>query len=384
MRLYPLVASLVATALLLSPTSAPDASGKALPERAQTTLTVLAKATKPKLPRCSKPAPTTAAQWNRAFRSLGGKYAYGDQGTSLKLPDGRQLFMLGDTVQGTLTKSGGVKNWTLPHSTFVIANRGCLSIHRTTVEGMIPNAANGDYYWPASAVISSGSLYVFADRVRASKGAFQLVDRVLTEFTLPYGGVPKFKRHVFAARTPTKAEPITWGAGTFVKDGYAYIYGNKVVKAVWTYGRDVHLARVPVGQVTKKSAWRYWDGKTWGTNAAAAAVIHPAADGPGATLSPYYDRKLKKYVVIGKKNDFLGDEIIALTSPNPYGPFTEQVLHRNPLRDGKISYSPMAHPQIPLKSGKTFLTYAKNHTDVNRVLRNVELGRFSFLEVSVR
>lgn len=340
-------------------------------------------ATKRTASTCTKPMPDTAAGWEQAFRDLGGQYAFGDQGTSVALPDGRQLFMLGDTVQGTLTPTGGVTNWTMPHSTFVLADQGCLTIHKTTNQGMIPNASNGDYYWPASAVVSNGKLYVFAHRIRAGNGTFSVIDKVLTEFTLPTGGVPTFKKHLFSVKTATSAEPILWGAGSFVKDGYAYIYGNKVVHGTWVWGRDVHVARVPVGQVATKSSWRYWNGSSWGTNAAAAATTHPALNGIGSSISPYFDNATGKYVLVGKKNDMLGAEIVALTSPNPYGPWAEQVLHLHPYNNGNSSYSPMAHPQIPMASGKTFITYSRNHTSGSVVLQNIELGRFAFIEAAV-
>ncbi len=66
---------------------------------------------------CARSTPRTASGWDATFDRLGGRFAIGDQSTSFQLPDGRTMWLFGDTIQGNLTKSGGVTNWRMPHST---------------------------------------------------------------------------------------------------------------------------------------------------------------------------------------------------------------------------------------------------------------------------
>lgn len=98
----------------------------------------------------------------------------------------------------------------------------------------------------------------------------------------------------------------------FVKrDGYLYMFGtpNGRVGAA-------HVARVPEASAFDKSAWRYWDGKRWGTDDLAASAVVPA---PVSELSVAWNEYTKSYLMMYLK----GPNIVLRHAPAPEGPWSE-------------------------------------------------------------
>jgi hypothetical protein len=331
---------------------------------------------------CNRPTPTTAAGWKATFGRLGGKLAIGDQSTSLRLPDGRTMWLFDDTIQGTLTKSGGVKNWRMPHSTIGLTERGCASIHTgPSGRSVIPEARDGDYYWPQSAVVDGGKLYIFSMRIKPVQESFAGTGMELAEMRYAHGGVPSFARMHRTPATMTPETAVQWGVSTTKDAGYTYVYGTRKVAKPSVFGRAMYVARVPAGQLTRLSSWRYWNGTTWATSG--AKEIHPAVGGVSTSVSAH--KLAGRWVIVTKKDDFLGEHAIALSGPTPAGPFTEHVLVRTPsnVDTGDVTYSVMAHPHLPTRSGKLLISVCRNNLQLDRVTAEVERGRPYFLEVAL-
>jgi hypothetical protein len=335
----------------------------------------------PKAP-CRRPSPTTAAGWEASFDRLGGRFAAGDQSTSLLLPDGRTMWLLDDTIQGTLTRSGGVRDWRMVHSTIALTDRGCTTIHTGPGgRSVIPEARDGEYYWPQSAVVDGGKLFVFTMRIRTTKGSFAGTGMELAEMRYAPGRVPSFGR---MHRTPASGTPETsvqWGVSATRAEGFTYVYGTRKVDQPSVFGKGLYVARVPAGRLTTLGAWRYWNGAGWGRTG--AREIHPAVGGVSTSVSAH--RLAGRWVIVAKKDDFLGDEAIALVGPTPAGPFTEHLLAGAPsnFATGDITYSVMAHPHLRRRSGRLLISVSRNNLEPDRVLRDVERAQPFFVEVAL-
>lgn len=332
--------------------------------------------------RCTKAAPTTAAGWKNLFDSLGGRFAAGDQLTSTPLPDGRLLWVLGDTIQGKLTSTGAVKNWRMARNTVAITDRGCISLH--TGKGgrsLIPEPGRGHWYWPMAPTLDGGKLYTFSGRFKAAAGSFAGVGSELAELRYERGSTPTFSRMHRTPSTGTPETKVQWGMATARDGAYTYVYGTQKVVAPWTFGKALYVARVPAGKLTTLGAWRYWNGRTWATSG--AKPIRDAMGGVSTSLT--VDKIGGRWVAVTKKEEMLGTDIVALTADHPAGPFKETVLAKAPgnVAKGDITYSVMAHPEVRLSSGKLLISVCRNNLDGDRVLRNFERGRPYFLEVTL-
>lgn len=334
--------------------------------------------------------PLASAQaWSAHFRSLAGRWAVADQATSLALPDGRFLWLFGDTVQGRLTRTDGaiaVREWRMPHNSVVLTRgRTCgrISVH-TGPNGtsLLPDAA-GNAHWPMSAVHDRGRLFVFASRVRLTGGQFFGLGTRLARLRLDPGGEPEFAGW---RRTPAtgvdELRGIQWGAAAVRRGGYTYVYGVRRARTEMVFGRSLYVARVPQGHLTSLRTWRYWNGKRWARGQRRARPIIAAVGGVDATLSVH--RVAGRWVAVTKADGMLGDRIVMLSAPAPYGPWREATLRSTEttadLRRGDVTYTAMAHPEARLASGRLLVTVSRNNLDPAKVLTDVERGRPLFFE----
>lgn len=88
-------------------------------------------------------------------------------------------------------------------------------------------------------------------------------------------------------KTPTFGEP-----GILFVGNYLYAYGRDYHPN--TLNTSLHLTRVPAGSAGTRSAYRFWNGKSWVANVAESTQV-TADFGGGAIYSNYF----KKYLWIG-------------------------------------------------------------------------------------
>ncbi|WBB62896.1 DUF4185 domain-containing protein [Streptomyces sp. WMMC500] len=135
------------------------------------------------------------------------------------------------------------------------------------------------------------------------------------------------------------------------EDGHVYLYGTPNGR----YG-DVHLARVPEHRVLEPKAYRYWNGRHWGRDQAAAA---PVAADPAGELSVQYSRYLGKWVMM-----YLNETrraIVMRTAPEQTGPWApEQIVAHADQYPGL--YGSYIHPRSA-DSGSPYLYFTMSQWD---------------------
>lgn len=332
----------------------------------------------------------TAEAWSARFRDLAGRWATADQATSLALPDGRVLWLFGDTVQGRLvrTESGlAVRDWRMPHNSMALTwGTTCdpIRIHTGPRGTSLLPDARGDAHWPMSATMDGGRLYVFASRVRLTGDDFFGVGTRLARVRLPEGtGRPRF---LAWRRTPStgvdELSGVQWGAAAVKRGRHTYVYGTRRSSADLVFGRALYVARVKRGRLPRRQAWRYWDGGGWVKAQRRATPVKPAVGGVSATLSVHHVRG--RWVAVTKADDFLGDRVVMLTARKPYGPWHEVTLRTThtatDLARGDVTYAAMAHPEAALASGGLLVTLSRNNLDSAKTLADVARGRPLFFE----
>jgi hypothetical protein len=320
--------------------------------------------------RCVVPAPTTAAGYTAAFAGVDGDWAAGDQASSTRLPDGRVVWLFADTLVGGR----------LVHNSLVLQDQGCFKAVPGPDRGeVIPNPAPGTWYWPQHAIADGTRVWVTAVRVAGTSSGFlgfRVLGVDLAEFEVIEGGSPRL---VAVHATPASGAGdfgVLWGTGVGREGTTLYLYGTRRVPGSTPAGKELLLARVSRTNLADPSAWRYRTITGWTRDPAQAAVLVPACGGMSTALSAH--RSDLGWVLVTKRDDFLGDAVIALVGPDSWGPFRERMLFASTTTAQRLEYLPLAHPELPLEDGSLLVSLNHNNIDHNVVLSNPAAFRPTF------
>jgi hypothetical protein len=320
-------------------------AGLALGGRAGTDAPTTSSTAQPREVATAAPAcgaePHDAAGWAALFDGLQGDWAGGDGSSSTRLPDGRMLWLFGDTVTGGVSADGRrTGEVALVHNSVVITAGTCATSLASRTEAL-PGSA-GTWLWPTHSVVTRAgdprtgtSVTVFAQRVaRTGPGAFDFrrVATTTVALEVAWGG-----RAAVGAVHDIAGPGTLWGAGVLVQGGTTWVYGTRDA-GPGTFGRDLLLARAPTATVGDRSTWLYRTAQGWSPRPAYAAVVRPGADGVSTVLSGVV--RGGRTVLVTKPQEFLDDRVVALSARHPWGPWSQRTLLRAPSTATEPQYSP--------------------------------------------
>ncbi|MEV0368932.1 DUF4185 domain-containing protein [Streptomyces sp. NPDC050636] len=346
----------------------------------------------------------------------------GDGTHSVRLPDGRTLWLFSDTfldrVQPPPNPQGQPYRWRtadnggaplLRHNTAVVMSRsGRLE---STLTGGTPGApgplfpdAEGGWRWP-----------VRADVEPRTPGAREKVVRVLLWNRAPgtgpwVFGIPRSTEVATLSLPDLRLENITETVDqtTVTDPARRVLYGAAMARdGAWTYvfgGDDppespassAYLARVPSGRLANRGDWRFWDGAHWQRRADRARPVLSDGGRRGVGSAFTVVRDGPTWVLITMDTGGAGTEgmtaVTSYWSCSPQGPWHGPNGRITPPRPSDAepqyvaAYNPQAHPEFTA-SGELLLSY-----DVNwlgppgvpadpRLNGNVDLYRPRFLRV---
>jgi hypothetical protein len=312
----------------------------------------------------------SVADLNAFVRAVRGDPAFagGDVGASVRLQDGRRLFVFGDTLRSpTFAGERFVRN------SMLVFSPGCGQVVLPADRGaVIPDRADGVGYWPMSIARVQHPGYdmvgISAQRVRSTGGpgvfAFEVLGPAAALFKVPRGGTPELQSvHDVGPDAAGTTRPM-WGAAAVVDHGWVYLYGTSRPERATSGGFALRVARVRADALVDRRSWRYWDGRRWSGTARRARVLLPAADGVSQTLSVF--REGTRWYAVSKRGEVLGHDLTIWTAPGPQGPFTaspEVVPIPSDAATGTLRYMPLAHPDLLPERGTVVVSYSENNTD---------------------
>jgi hypothetical protein len=314
------------------------------------------------------PGNSNAYQYDfEALRLSYTEWASADGAIPIDLPDGRTVWMFGDTYVGKVGGDGVIdSNDRIVRNSFVVQSGACFAPLMGGApfarSELIPNPSPNEWYWPASGVVDGGVLRVFMWHMLSTPGSglgFATIDMQMATFALPSLSLQSITGLPFPTDS-THPYGATAMAGPGPAGSDVYLYGSN--------SGNVYAARAPLGQLTVAGAWQFWDGTTWQANSGSSQPMawtgvsvpsYLTHAGSGPLAQPWVLPYGTGFLATAKSADVFSPDISVFTAPTPAGPWTlfDQVANTtapNLVAYGAFSRAPDSNPMVVYSINTTF------------------------------
>ncbi len=299
----------------------------------------------------------------------------GDGMYSIALPDGRSIFLMGDSYTSPVTNNTRSTSSHMFRNTYQVYDNGSVTAitnganHSAAVPPGYPDESK--WYWPGHGFVAGDVLYVF--QFLMYQGAdgmwgFRYERTHLLEYSLP--SLTLLRDTPIPYSGPSN---VIYGAAAMNDGDYLYIYAqiDKETTDIFNPISVVACARTTVKDIHTK--WEFYTGSGWSDNPDDAAELSGLSDVP--VSSQFNVFKLRdKYVLLTRHRILWEGRIFTYTSDTPYGPWgnKKQIFLDPDLGNADwFSYNAMAHPQFE-ENGRILISYNVN--------TNVFLQQFTDVE----
>ena len=320
--------------------------------------------------------PDTA--FNKLLRTENGGWVAGDATYSVYLPDGRTLWLFGDSFIGTVNPDSSLASGAkMIRNCAVLQDEDSMTaMYQGSFEDpddfVLTNTPDSTWFWPDHGIVEGDTLRFIFSEFGTGDGEpgwnFEYRDAYVVNFTYPE---LEFVDIVLLPYYPLNG--VMYGDRLMNHDGYTYIYGRKEHNPE-THVPYAHIARTPIGELTGE--WDFYNGSEWSDDAASSAWISFQAVSQQYGVFPHAG----KFVMITQQI-WLGGKIYSLTANAPEGPwgnFTELYTTPYPFED-MFTYNAYPHPQFD-EDNALLISYNSNG-DFWEIFNNVELYRPRFIRV---
>jgi hypothetical protein len=300
---------------------------------------------------------TDPAAFHDVLAADGPGWAASDGTISVPLPDGRSLWLFGDTLMNLPNADGSLRR----NADFVRNSAILLDGNRATtlVTGTAQDAGDflhpedpSEWYWPGHGTVQDDDLLLFMGRVHSTAdGApgwnFAGNGSDLLRLDLRDLSVKERIHMPGGAR-------FDWGTAVISDRTHTYVYGFQGEG----FERHAHVARVPKGQLGD-APFEFWDGHGW-TKDVEQSV--PIADGVSNSYS-VTRTPAGKWAMVSQEL-FFGTGLQVRTADSPAGPWSDwRSIDPGPAKaEGQISYNAQVHPEFT-EDGKLLASWNMNRSD---------------------
>lgn len=314
-----------------------------------------------------------------------GSITGGDGTYSIALPDGRSVFLMGDSFIGPVTDGARSMQDHMFRNTYIIYDHGQVSaVYGANGEkssAAVPPGVTDEHqkwYWPGHGFVSDGKLYIFQTLMyqgEAGMWGFRYETTDILEYDLPDMELNQTVRIPFRG-----SKNIHYGMAALKDNETIYIYAQVDVDNSLNPISDALVARTTVANLYTK--WEYFDGSGWSFNSSDAVKMQGLSGVP--VSSQFNVFKLNgKYVLLTQKKQFKSGEIYSFIADNPQGPwYNKQLLYTCSEQNSPnlFCYNAMAHPQF-IKDGMILISYNVNNEDFVQQHNDVSTYRPRFFWV---
>ena len=303
-----------------------------------------------------------------------------DSTYSVRLPDGRIVWIFSDTFLGPVNADGS-RPTTAPflNNSFVVQDGDQLStVHGGTADApaALVEPADEGWYWAGAGNCSGGTLNVTYNQfVRTGTGLFDFAWKAsaLVRFD-PAGLTP-----IDVTALPSAVANLESASWVLTDGGYTYVYRVEDQGST----KYLHVARVAGADL--RAAWRFWTGSGWSADETASARVLA-----GVSNEYSVTRLGDGYVLVTQDTtELLSAHVVAYFGTSPTGPFTNKTaLYTTPetgaagsYGNGNIyTYNPHVHPELS-DSTNLVVSYNVNSFDNTDVYDDVSIYRPRFVTV---
>ncbi|MEU9733430.1 DUF4185 domain-containing protein [Streptomyces sp. NPDC048002] len=325
----------------------------------------------------------------------------GDGTHSVRLPDGRVLWLFSDTylgrVYGPPNPVGESYAWR--DATAPLVRNSAVVMRDGRLESTLPAPLFGDpgpgsWRWPVAARVEprrpgSADLVLRVVLWVRTAGQAPWIYGVPTATEVATLSLPDLRlestARVLDQRSVTDpSRRVLFGTTLVEEDGWTYVFGGDDGRAVSRPASRAYAARVPEGGLADPAAWEYWDGKEWAAGVRPRPVLGDGRrTGVGSAFSVVRDGRT--YVLFTMAAG--GSGLTTVTSYwacSPTGPWHGPTRDFTPaLPEGQVAaYNPQAHPVLS-GGGRLVLSYDVNWLETTgaaaHLSRNVSLYRPRFV-----
>lgn len=308
-----------------------------------------------------------AADFNQLFTRYGGGWTGGDATYSIPLPDGRVLWLFGDSFMGTVKPDRSRPPSGFQRNAFVVQD----GTNMTTLTGgssayLVPAEA-GWWYWP-------GHGYAHGDTLQVVMFGFKSTGGGAWDFAYASVDIATFHLPDFTLLSMTRKvtdPPTNYGACVLQDGEYTYLYGSEKVG----FSKFLHVARVHGTDLN--GAWEYYTGTSWSSDPAASARVF-------ANVSDEFSvfKHNNRYYLL-TQHHILGGEIYLYDSDSPAIGFDhKRTVYCTPQSQepNLFTYNAFAHTQFS-NNGELLVSYNVNSSVFNDLFANADNYRPFFVRV---
>lgn len=280
-----------------------------------------------------------------------GSVTAGDGMYSIPLPDGRSIFLMGDSYVGTVTGGQRPTSDRMYRNTYIVYDDGNVSAvygyggDKNASAAVPPGYPNEQkWYWPGHGFVNDDKLYIFQTLMyQGADGmwGFMYETTHILEYDLPGLELKK------TTPIPFNGSPdIHYGMAALHDGDYNYIYAQVDVRNDFDPISEVLVARTAAGNPYDN--WQYFNGSGWSGTPADAVKLEGLSTVP--VSSQFNVFKLRdKYVLLTQKKTFNSGEIYTFIADSPTGPWRNKKLVFKTYEQNTpnlFTYNAMAHPQF--------------------------------------
>ncbi|TLS41091.1 DUF4185 domain-containing protein [Streptomyces montanus] len=329
----------------------------------------------------------------------------GDGTHSVRLPDGRVLWLFSDTylgqVHGPPNPVGESYAWRdqtapLVRNSAVVMSDGHL--RRTLPAPLFQDPAPGQWRWPVAARVESRSPGSSEQVVRVllwtrTSGAYPWIYGMPTAtevatLSLPDLRVEGIVKVLDQQQVPDPARRVLFGTTAVAGDrNWTYVFGGDDGQAASRPASKAYVARVPRDRLAEPDAWQYWDGTAWSSTSARMKPVlgDGRRKGVGSAFTVVRDGGTWVLFTMAAGAEGL-TTVTSYWACSPTGPWRGPAKGFSPplpeQKSGVAAYNPQVHPAL---GGRLVLSYDVNWLDAtgttaqSNLSRNVSLYRPRFV-----
>ncbi len=327
--------------------------------------------------------------FNSLFHLDSGGVTGADGTISIALPDGRSVFMMGDSFLGKVENNRRDPNTHMMNNSFIVVNddqTDTRALYQGTYDQprsflVPPDSTKAEWYWPGHGFARDSVIHLFMSefwKPREGQWGFEFLG---TDYLrLSYPGFEVLSREDFSF---TNINQVHWGHAVVDDGDYVYIYGSRVEEKDQIMSEaSAHVMRAQIKQNGALGDFMFFNGSRW--------VEDPKQTRPmkgiGASVSEQFSvfQYKDQYVLLTQQRGMQNGKIFTYVSRKPTGPWGNETMIHETTEQKKDStmftYNAMAHPQY-IKDGRLLVCYNLNSLHPPDIMKDVRKYRPRFLRV---